>query len=211
MNKRNKKLVPAIFLIAFGIFILIVCFTVAPKFEEYQEAQLKNSKINVDRENLEDQITKIKAEQEQEDIKMQSLKTVYKSEIESSSDNLGMFGNMFDEIIKLAQNNSLLIRSIEYDMRPETDPIYMDNSDSYNVCELKFFFVGTYSQLGSFLTDINNRFQYLVYVSNLNVTAFASNTDYLLINTSITLYSKKPESETAANKNTRARKKPTQA
>ncbi len=207
MNKRNKKLVPAVFALSTLIFILIVFFTINPKFEEYQEAQIKNSKINVDRENLEDQITKIKAEQEQEDIKMQSLKTVYKSEIESSNDNLGMFGSMFDDIIKLAQNNSLLIRSIEYDMRPETDPIYAENSDSYNVCELKFFFVGTYSQLGAFLADINNRFQYLVYVSKLDVTAFASNTDYLLINSSITLYSKKPDSEAAANKNSRARKK----
>lgn len=210
MNKKNKQLVPAIFALSILIFALIVFFTLGPKFEEYNEAQIKNTKINVDRENLEDQVSKIKAEQEQEDIKMQSLKTVYKSEIESSSDNLGMFGSMFDEIIKLAQNNSLRIRSIEYDMRPASDPIYTENEDSYNVCELKFFFVGTYSQLGSFLADINNRFQYLVYLSKLDVTAFASNTDYLLISSSITLYSKKSDSEISANKNTRARKNSTQ-
>lgn len=207
MNKRNKQLVPVIFVLSILLFAFIVFFTINPKFEEYKEAQLKNSKINVDRDNLEDQITKIKAEQEQENIKLQSLKTVYESQVNSTSDNLGMFGSMFDEIIKNAQHNGLLIRSIEYDLRPEADPIYSENSDNYNVCELKFFFVGTYAQLGSFLSDINNRFQYLVYISKLDVTAFASNTDYLLINTSITLYSKKPESETSSTKNTRTRKK----
>lgn len=207
MNKKNKQLVPAIFALSALIFVLIVFFTISPKFEEYQEAKLKYSKINNDRETLEDQISKIKTEQEQEDIKMQSLKTIYKSEVESNNDNLGMFGNMFDEIIKNAQKNGLLIRSIEYDMRPQSDPIYADNADNYNVCELKFFFVGTYAQLGTFLSEINNNFQYLVYISNLDVTAFASNTDYLLINTTITLYSKKTESEVTAQKNTRARGK----
>lgn len=206
MNKRNKQLVPAIFALAILLFFVIVFFVLNPKFEEYNEAKIKYAKINDDREDLEDKITKIKAEQEQENIKMQSLKTVYKSEVESSSDNLGMFGDMFDEIIKNAQHNGLLIRSIEYDMRPESDPIYTENADAYNVCELKFFFVGTYPQLGSFISDLNNRFKYLVYISKLDVTAFASNTDYLLINTSITLYSKKPESETSSNKPTRARK-----
>lgn len=207
MNKKNKQLVPIIFIASILIFALIVFFAVSPKFEEYQEAQIKYSKMNVDRDKLEDQISQIKSEQEQENIKLQSLKTVYQAEIESSNDNLGMFGNMFDEIIKNAQKNGLLIRSIEYDMRPEADPIYSENADSYNVCELKFFFVGTYSQLGSFLADIHNGFQYLVYISKLDVTAFSSNTDYLLINTSLTLYSKKPEAEIAAKKNTRSRAK----
>ena len=41
----------------------------------------------------------------------------------------------------------------------------------------------------------NNNFEYLVYISSLSVTAFERNTDYILANTSITLYSKKPESE----------------
>ena len=100
---------------------------------------------------------------------------------------------MFEEIIRKAQKNGLMIRSIEYDMRPATDPIYLENPEAYNACELKFFFVGSYAQLQTFLSDMNNNFGYLTYISKLNITAFTSNTDYLLINISITLYSKKAE------------------
>ena len=100
---------------------------------------------------------------------------------------------MFEEIIKRAQSNGLLIRSIEYDMKPADDPIYMEYSDTYNVCQLKFFLVGSYSQLQAFLNGINNNFEYLTSISKLNVTAFRANTDYLLINLGITLYSKKQQ------------------
>ena len=80
-------------------------------------------------------------------------------------------------------------------MRPANDPIYIENPEIYNACELKFFFVGSYSQLQAFLSDMNNNFKYLTYISKLNITAFTSNTDYLLINISITLYSKKNEGQ----------------
>ena len=84
-----------------------------------------------------------------------------------------------------------------------------EHADTYNACELKFFFVGTYSQLQSFLSEINNNFEYLTFVSKLSVTAFAKNTDYLLINTSITIYSKKTANEIkrvqSENKRTRRR------
>ena len=106
--------------------------------------------------------------------------------------NLSVFGTMFEDIIAKIQKNGLFIRSIEYNMRPEADQIYQIGSKSYNVCELNFFLVGTYSQLQDLLVEMNNNFNYLTYISKLNITSFNANTDYLLIDTSITLYSKKP-------------------
>jgi hypothetical protein len=171
----------------------MIVFIVRPKFQEYNEYNVRVDKNNFERKELEEQIKKIESQKEEENIKLQALKPIYASEVDSSADNLGMFGNMFEDIIRYAQNDGLLIRSIEYDLRPSTDLIYQENANAYNVCELKFFFVGTYMQLQSFLNDMNNNFQYLVHISKLDVTAFTENTDYLLVKTSITIYSKKSE------------------
>lgn len=193
MNKRNKQLVPICFALAVLLFFIIVFVVVKPKYEEYAEMQIRATKNDFERQTLEEKIKKIDAEKEAENLKLKSLKPIYESNLDPATENLGMFGNMFEDIIRKAQKNGLLIRSIEYDMRPANDPIYMDNSETYNACELKFFFVGSYAQLQAFLSDMNSNFEYLTYISKLNITAFTGNTDYLLINTSITLYSKKPE------------------
>ena len=193
MNKKNKQLVPICFALAALLFFVIIFVVLKPKYEEFAEMKLRDSKNNVERESLEEKIKKIDAEKEAENLKLKSLKPIYESTLESSTENLGIFGNMFEEIIKKAQKNGLMIRSIEYDMRPALDPIYQENPEAYNACELKFFFVGSYTQLQAFLSDMNNNFNYLTYISKLDITAFTSNTDYLLINISITLYSKKAE------------------
>lgn len=193
MNKKNKQLVPICFALAILLFFIIIFVVVKPKYEEYSEMQIRATKNDFERQSLEEQIKKIDEQKEAENLKLKSLKPIYETNLDSSTENLGMFGNMFEDIIKKAQNNGLLIRSIEYDMRPANDPIYMESSEVYNACELKFFFVGSYAQFQAFLADMNNNFEYLTYFSNLNITAFKGNTDYLLINFSITLYSKKPE------------------
>lgn len=193
MNKKNKQLVPICFALAILLFFIISFIAIKPKYEEFNEMQIRANKNNNERETLEAKIKKIDAEKEAENIKLKSLKPIYESNLEPATENLGIFGNMFEEIIRKAQKNGLMIRSIEYDMRPATDPIYVENSEAYNACELKFFFVGTYAQLQTFLSDMNNNFNYLTYISKLSITAFTANTDYLLINISITLYSKKAE------------------
>ena len=182
MNKKNKQLVPICFALAILLFFIISFVAIKPKYEEFNEMQIRANKNNNERETL-----------EAENIKLKSLKPIYESNLEPATENLGIFGNMFEEIIRKAQKNGLMIRSIEYDMRPATDPIYVENPEAYNACELKFFFVGTYAQLQTFLSDMNNNFNYLTYISKLSITAFTANTDYLLINISITLYSKKAE------------------
>lgn len=193
MNKKNKQLVPICFIAAVLIFAVIVFTISRSKLEEYSEIKAQLLKNSIEEKNLEEHVNKLEVAQKEEELKLKSLKSIYESNLDSSDETLGVFGNMFEEIIKGAQKNGLMIRSVEYDMRPQYDPIYMSASDKYNACELKFFFVGTYGQLQSFLADLNNNFSYLVYLSNLNVTVFDENPDYLLINMSVNLYSKKLE------------------
>ena len=191
MNKKNSQLVPIILLGTILIFILIIYGFAAPAVNSYKSVNARiNSETN-EVEKLQEQYNSQKEKMKQEDIQIQSLKQVYITDSVNTDENLGKFGTMFDDIIKRAQYNGLLIRSIEYDMKPANSAIFNNFSDTYNACELKFFFVGTYTQLKTFLNELTTSFPYLVSISGLEVTAFSGNEDYLLINLAITLYSKK--------------------
>ncbi len=192
MNKKNKQIVPLCFLIAIVVFFAILYTMSSAIFEEYKNANDSQSAVKAEFENYKIKYDQSKEKKEKDEIQLQSIKPVYETTENSDNENLGVFGTMFEDIIKKAQYNGLLIRSIEYDMRPADDSIFLNYSDSYNVCELKFFFVGTYAQLKTFMNELLSNFKYLISISRLNITSFTGNTDYILINMSITLYSKKP-------------------
>ncbi len=192
MNKKNKQLIPICFLTAIIIFVLIIFTITKTIWEEYSEAKEMAERSTKELQTLEERYDKTQQIRTQEEVKLKSIKQVYQSDLNSANENLGMFGTMFEDIIKRIQYNGLLIRSIEYDMHPSGDAVFSGYSDQYNVCELKFFLVGSYAQLQAFLNEMNNNFEYLISFSKLNITAFTGNTDYILVNMSITLYSKKP-------------------
>lgn len=195
MNNKNKQLVPICFLTAIIIFILIVFTVLRNKWDEYTEAKEMAERSTRELKALEEQDNKTQQLREQNEMKLRSIKQIYQSNLDSENENLGMFGTMFEDIIKRIQYNRLLIRSIEYDMHPATDAVFSGYSDEYNVCELKFFLVGSYAQLQAFLSEMNNNFEYLISFSKMNVTAFTGNPDYIIANISITLYSKKPSKQ----------------
>ena len=195
MNNKNKQLVPICFLTAIIIFILIVFTVLRNKWDEYTEAKEMAERSTRELKALEEQDNKTQQLREQNEMKLRSIKQIYQSNLDSENENLGMFGTMFEDIIKRIQYNGLLIRSIEYDMHPATDAVFSGYSDEYNVCELKFFLVGSYAQLQAFLSEMNNNFEYLISFSKMNVTAFTGNSDYIIANISINLYSKKPSKQ----------------
>ena len=130
---------------------------------------------------------------------LKSLKPIYESNIiDTNNNSTAVYGTMFDKLIKLAQANGLMIRSVEYNTTPQYDEVFNNFPDAYSACEFKFFFIGSYNQFKSYLNDISNKFEYFLSISDLNVTAFNENPDYLLIKVSFTLYAKKGKSPAAA-------------
>jgi hypothetical protein len=193
MNKKNKNLAYLCILVAIILFFGLVWGFVVPSYNEFESTKSQLTQNEKELERLEAESAKIKDKQAKEELQLKSLKQIYQNDLKGNSDNLSVFGTMFDDLIKTAQANGLLIRSIEYDMNPSFDPIVSNFATQYNACELKFFFVGSYSQLKTYLNEITVKFPYLLSISSLNVTAFPENTDYLLIKLSVNLYSKKPE------------------
>ena len=193
MKKKNKNLAYLCILVAIILFFGLIWVFVVPSYNEFESTKSQLTQNEKELERLEAESAKIKDRQAKEELQLKSLKQIYQNDLKGNSDNLSVFGTMFDDLIKTAQANGLLIRSIEYDMNPSVDPIVTNFSAQYNACELKFFFVGSYSQLKTYLNEITAKFPYLLSISSLNVTAFPENTDYLLIKLSVNLYSKKPE------------------
>ena len=194
MNKKNNQYVPICFLAGLILCIAVVFFMVKPALEEYNDAKDRSARAASDLRTYEERAQKEKQKQAEEEMNLKSIKQIYET-VYDNTDNLAAFGTMFDDLIKKAQENDLFIRSIEYDTKPADNSIYTDFSEQYNVCKLNFFLVGKYPNLRNFLNDITNNFKYLISVSDLNITAFANDTDYILIKMSLTLYSKKPTEE----------------
>lgn len=191
MNKKNNQYVPICFLAGIILCLAVIFFMVKPALEEYNDAKERNTKAASDLRTYEEKAQKAKQQQAEEEMNLKSIKQIYET-IYDNTDNLAAFGTMFDDLIKRAQENDLFIRSIEYDTKPADNSVYTDFSDQYNVCKLNFFLVGKYPNLRNFLNDITNNFKFLLSVSNVNITAFEGDTDYILIKLSVTLYSKKP-------------------
>ena len=193
MKNQNKQIVPLGFVVAIILFGFIIYSMINPVLSEYNETQKSSERNAKELENVRQKYDKTKEKRDQEEMQLKSIKQVYQTNYEgTSTDNLAMYGDMFDKIIQKAQQNNLFIRSIEYDTKPMSDSIYANFSEQYNACELKFVLVGKYPQLKSFLNDVANNFQYLLSISRINVTAFSGDTDYILIDMGLTLYSKKP-------------------
>lgn len=189
--KKNKQLVPLCILTTVALFIGIIFSMVSGTIEDLQSTKANSAASEKNAGKLKEQAEEIAKKQQEEKNQLNSIKPVLQEPSDSDGESLGVFGEMFDRIINISKENGLLLRSLEYEMNPADDEVYQDFNDVYNVCELKFFFVGTYAQLRSFMNVMVNDFDYLVSVSRLNITAFSDNTDYILINMSITLYSKK--------------------
>ncbi len=129
--------------------------------------------------------------QANERIKKQQdvLKPFYKQDF-APNDSIASFGGMFEDVINYVKINGLLLRTIEYNLNPEEDPIFKNFASAYNVCEIKMFLIGTYPQIQGFMNDIE-LYPYYISVDQINIMPYENNKKYLLANVSIHLYSKK--------------------
>ena len=73
--------------------------TCKPKIEEYSAIRAEVEKKSAERQKLEEQIQKEEAYKQEQEIKLKALKPIYKSDVVTTTENLGVFGNMFEDII----------------------------------------------------------------------------------------------------------------
>ena len=107
MNKNNQKLVPICFVVAIVLFVLILILQCAPQWEEYQSARASVESSERQKSEMQKKISSIEAEKAMADMKMKNLKTIVETSVDSSAENLGMFGNLFE--------NKLLMPARQFD------------------------------------------------------------------------------------------------
>ena len=190
---NNKLIILLGPIIAIIVFIGIVAYFVPPAISDYNSAKEQAVQTEQNLQIAEAELNKSEATRAKEEDLLKNIKSIFQASSTSSSDNLSMFGTMFDDVIQRIQQNGLMIRAIEYQMTPENDPLSVNFSKDYNVCALKFFLVGSYSQVKTLLNELQTSFPYLLGLSNMNVLVYEDNTDYVLVDLTVNLYSKKPD------------------
>ena len=194
MNKESNKYLLLAVVVSILIIVLSYTSIIKPIWEEYQSTKISANRNKTELEGLNRQYESSQEEQKREEMQMQSIKQIYPTTKDGTPDNLALYGDAFSQILNCIKRNHILVRSIEYKITPEENPLVQQFGDKYNVCEIKFFFVCTYEQLKTFFREVVDT-KYLISISNVTTQIFEENTDYILSNVSLTLYSKKKEEQ----------------
>ena len=99
------------------------------------------------------------------------------------------FAPLFDNVITVAKESGVRIRSVEYNLKPEKDPIFAAKIAGYNVCELETTIVGKYSELQTFLKTLLSE-KYLINLAQIEIVSWQRDKSVLIANLKIRFYTK---------------------
>ena len=156
-----------------------------------KEASLQNRKEKEKVKEVNKKLADIESAKKKMLDKQNKMKPVFDPKT-SAEDSIASFGGMFEDIIDYVKMDGIKLRSVEYKINPSDDPIYGKFPTLYNVCKVKLFVIGTYTQLEGLLRDLTV-YPYFINISEVNIVPYEKNKQYLLINLSVTLYSKKQQ------------------
>ncbi len=177
------------YILIFVIIIFLGAKQIAPITEQVNSSKATKTQKEASIEELKAKASSIDLANSQLNQQKEILKPFYKPEVETS-ETIASFGGMFEDIVDYIRVNQLLLRSIKYNINPESDPIFNKFSQNYNVCEIQLYVIGTYPQLRNFVQSVF-AYPYYTNISSIEINPYAQNKKYLLANISINLYSEK--------------------
>lgn len=194
--QEYKEIIISILIII--LFAIIGIRQIVVSIQKVQTTKIEHKKQT---EKLKESSKKLdgfkKAKQKMLD-KQNKLKPVFEQR-NAPEDSLSSFGGMFDDIIDYIKMNNMMLRTVQYIINPSEDQIYSRFPMLYNVCKIRIFAVGTYTQLQGFLRDLTV-YPYFINVSEIEIKPYDKNPNYILINISVNVYSKKQQSATSVLK-----------
>lgn len=141
--------------------------------------------------------TNLKAEQQNYDeakaseaLKKNKPKIGEKTIFEPTGIQLGggaSFAEPFEEMIDVARDSKIRIKSIKYNYSPDKDPIVSDSRVGYNACEMTITAIGTYAQLKSFFGGMLAK-PYLTRITNIRIEPWGFDRSILIAYFGLTLY-----------------------
>lgn len=99
------------------------------------------------------------------------------------------FAPLFDNVITLAKESGIRIRSVDYNYAPEKDPIFAAKLPGYNVCELDTTVVGKYSEIQTFLKTLLSE-TYLVNFAQIEIVSWQRDKSVLIANLKLRFYTR---------------------
>ena len=188
--KNYKEVIIGILLI-----LLVAVFCGNNIIAASKKISATSSEHKAQKEKLKDVKAKIE-EYEAAKVKIQSQQNKMKPVFDPKSgaeDSIAAFGGMFEDIIDYVKMNNLKLRSVEYIISPDNDPIYTKFPSLYSVAKIKLFIIGTYPDFEGLLSDLTV-YPYFINISEVQINPYEKNQQYLLINLSVNLYAKKQQS-----------------
>ena len=187
--KPEKVIIPII------IALLIICatiFLVQEPFKRYSQAtEAKKSKL-LEKKSLEEQMDALQQQKAQEQANMSTLRPFLEMTGDFDSNSLASFGTMLEDIVEnYIKPHRIMVRSIDYEIDPLEDPISSAFSPNYHSCELELFLICKYPQLHDFMYSLINDFPYFISISQMVVTAYPADKEFLLVDLKVNLYVKK--------------------
>ena len=99
------------------------------------------------------------------------------------------FAPLFDNMLTIAKNSGIKIRSVDYNYAPEKDPVFAAKIDGINVCEFSATIVGKYSEIQTFLKAMLSEY-YLVNMAELEIISWKRDKSILIANIKLRFYTR---------------------
>ena len=183
-----KEQIIAILALLAGLVILIggsvYCgYTAFTTYGDYNSKSSEIESLTTRKAELEAQLQQQKLDEQSPDMKKIFEIDGLKFGVDAS------FAPLFDNMIAVAKDSGIRIRSVNYNFSPEKDPIFAAKLNGYNVCELETTIVGKYSQIQSFFKTLLSE-KYLINLAQIESVSWQRDKSVLIANLKLRFYTK---------------------
>lgn len=188
--RPEKVLIP---IIIFVIIVLASIFFVQEPFRKTIDAADRQKQQMEEKQTLQTQLDALESEKQQQQANMSTLKPFYVMQGDFDDSSLASFGGMLEEIVEdYIKPHGVMVRSIDYNIDPPEDPISAAFSPNYRSCALELYLICKYPQLHDLIYSLINDFPHFISISQMVVSAYPPDKEYLLVYLTVNLYAKKP-------------------
>ncbi len=188
--RPEKVIIP---IILFVIIVLAAIFLVQDPFRRSIEASDKEKSVRELNQNLQAQVDALESEKQQQQANMNTLKPFFEMPGAFDDTSLASFGSMLEDIVEdYIKPHGVMVRSIDYTIDPPEDPISSTFAPNYRSCALELYLICKYANLHDLIYDLINNFPHFISISQMVVSAYPADKEYLLVYLTVNLYTKKP-------------------
>ncbi len=187
--EKYQKWIPAIIAVALIAGVTLGSINiVTPLVTKNTEITEQYEKVQADLQNAEKRLATVNEKLKQlKNTSVENTKKVYYP-TDADVDKESLFFTLYTDMIDIAKQNNIKIRSIDYKYYPSDDPFVMQGGqDNYFVCDLDMRLISNYKDLRNFIEAL---FQYSYYMKFNNISIEPHQTDkrILLSDFSVRLY-----------------------